>query len=280
MNPEKAIQQEFSIFTSIRSDGLLAQYKENVLPTDEFSQFYLLHLHRDRLLNAANAFQWTEVIDYLKGDVGLTRLHTYLKDQLYSKYGSSAYPEPLRIRIMISSSGQPSIVTEPAPPLALPLLTLFPPQMPSEPTFPSTWTIYVSPTPTSPTAFTTHKTTLRNPYDLARTLLPPSDPNASTSVTPLMMEILLFNPSGEFMEGSLTTPYFFREGSWITPKEGCGGNIGTTRRWALTQGLCIEGVVSKDSIQEGEVVWVSNGVRGFGWGKVVMGGLKTDGAGR
>lgn len=77
------------------------------------------------------------------------------------------------------------------------------------------------------------------------------------------------------MEGTLTTPYFFREGRWITPAEGCGGNRGTTRRWALDAGLCEEGVLRRESVREGEVVWLSNGVRGFGWGIVELEGWEV-----
>lgn len=77
------------------------------------------------------------------------------------------------------------------------------------------------------------------------------------------------------MEGTLTTPYFFRDGRWITPAEECGGNRGTTRRWALDAGLCEEGVLRRESVREGEVVWLSNGVRGFGWGVVELEGWEV-----
>lgn len=85
-----------------------------------------------------------------------------------------------------------------------------------------------------------------------------------------MDEALLINESGEIMEGSITTPYFFREGRWITPAAKCGGNLGTTRRWALNRGICVECVVRGEGIRDGEEIWVSNGVRGFGWGRVEL----------
>ena len=83
-----------------------------------------------------------------------------------------------------------------------------------------------------------------------------------------MLEILLYNPTSEITEGTLTTPYFFRAGTWLTPSARSGGNQGTTRRWALEKGLCVEGVVRREDVMVGEVVWLSNGVRGWGWGKV------------
>ena len=72
------------------------------------------------------------------------------------------------------------------------------------------------------------------------------------------------------MEGTFTTPYFFRDGKWVTPAERCGGNLGTTRRWALETGLCVEGIVRAEEVKDGELVWLSNGVRGWGWGKVEL----------
>lgn len=71
------------------------------------------------------------------------------------------------------------------------------------------------------------------------------------------------------MEGSLTTPYFNRNGRWVTPPvwdEDHGGQRGTTRRYAIEQKLCQVEAVSIDSLKNGEKVWISNGVRGFGWG--------------
>jgi branched-subunit amino acid aminotransferase/4-amino-4-deoxychorismate lyase len=83
--------------------------------------------------------------------------------------------------------------------------------------------------------------------------------------------VLLWNASGQITEGSILTPYFYRKGKWITPAvevEDHGGQQGTSRRWALERGLCQEGIVDKKSIRIGERVWLSNGVRGFGWGRI------------
>ena len=70
------------------------------------------------------------------------------------------------------------------------------------------------------------------------------------------------------MEASITTPYFWRAGNWVTPSAVQGGNLGTTRRWALQRGLCVEGTVKRESVSKGERIWLSNGVRGWGWGSV------------
>ena len=76
-------------------------------------------------------------------------------------------------------------------------------------------------------------------------------------------------------EGTYTTVYFRRDDGegkeiWVTPRWQAGGNQGTTRRWALENGLAKEEIVMRESVKKGEVVWLSNGVRGFGWGTIEM----------
>lgn len=44
--------------------------------------------------------------------------------------------------------------------------------------------------------------------------------------------------------------------------------MGTTRRYALEAGLCVEESVFKDSLSQGELIWLSNGARGWGWGEI------------
>lgn len=78
----------------------------------------------------------------------------------------------------------------------------------------------------------------------------------------------MVNQDSEVMEGSITTPYFWRRAQWVTPPASAGGNIGTTRRYALEAGLCVEESVMKDSLADGELIWLSNGARGWSWGKV------------
>lgn len=72
-------------------------------------------------------------------------------------------------------------------------------------------------------------------YDAARK-------RAHIDVPSAKQEVLLVNVmDGSIMEGSITTPYFFRNGRWVTPPvkawyeagADSGGNDGTSRRWAL-----------------------------------------------
>ncbi|KAF1950491.1 hypothetical protein CC80DRAFT_509622 [Byssothecium circinans] len=71
-------------------------------------------------------------------------------------------------------------------------------------------------------------------------------------------------------EGELRKPFAGRWGhSLRSAKVGAGGQRGTSRRWALKKGFCMEEPVGVDTVGVGEGVWVSNGVRGFGFGRVV-----------
>ena len=81
--------------------------------------------------------------------------------------------------------------------------------------------------------------------------------------TQLQPEVLIVNDDGQIMEGCRFTPYFRRGSKWVTPAAESGGNLGTTRRWALEKGLCEEGVVTVGSVRYGEMVVLSNGAKGF-----------------
>lgn len=144
----------------------------------------------------------------------------------------------------------------------LPLCDFFPKCFSHSPdSSPKRWRIYLSLTPVPSTLHTRHKTSRRSHYNLAR---------AGMNATDVDVEVLLQNHSGEITEGTFTTPYFYRNGIWVTPQESCGGNKGTTRRWALENELAAEGLVMANGLSNHEVVWLSNGVRGFGWGMLEL----------
>lgn len=90
---------DFEIFTSIRSDDLLKRspYNTNLSGAGEPSQFYMLCYHRDRLISAANHFNWTEVITFLSGSASAHILEAKLLEHLLHKYGSSSCLEPLKV---------------------------------------------------------------------------------------------------------------------------------------------------------------------------------------
>ena len=173
----------------------------------------------------------------------------------------------LQVRILLSRSAKLSVSYTSIPPV--PFEVLYPSSLPIHPLNPPTWVFYVASSVTAPSLFTKHKTTFRRAYDEARADLPAPPDDAGTTA-----EVLLYNERDEIMEGSITTPYFWRDGGWVTPCERCGGNVGTSRRLALGRKVAREGIVRKQDLRVGEVVWCSNAVRGFGWGYVdgVLGG--------
>ena len=179
--------------------------------------------------------------------------------------------QSMQVRITITpTTKQINITSSPIP--AIPLSALFPSFLSLTPMTPPTWLIFLSSHPTSASRFTQHKTTWRAVYDEVRILLPTNFPNASPHYNGmsagLPMEVLLYNSDGEMSEGTLTTPYYFRDGQWVTPALSCGGTIGTSRRWALENGLCKEGIIPRWTTGPGELVWLSIGVRGWGWGVI------------
>jgi len=132
----------------------------------------------------------------------------------------------------------------------------------------ATQTILLDSQPTPYSDHLIYKTTYRPHYDLSRSRI--FVPRDNSGLTP---EVLLYNTSGQIMEGSITTPYFFRNGRWATPpvwKENHGGQRGTTRRYALEKGLCVEETVPVESLKNDEKVWISSGVQGFRWGHLVL----------
>lgn len=164
------------------------------------------------------------------------------------------------------------------------------------------WTIKLDTAPTPSSPLTLLKTSSRSMYDQSRERALPSNPT-----NPSYCEVMLYNEVDELTEGTLTSLYLFRGGRWVTPpvgvpsgefsgrtlkdgedegelrspfagrwghsvrsaKVGAGGQRGTSRRWALGKGFCMEEPVSVDTVRVGEGVWVSNGVRGFGFARVV-----------
>ena len=228
------------------------QRPENyVIPVPEgFNQCYMLIHHRDRMLAAAKALQWPLAVEALSGYQGLE----YLQDCLDEGRQGSSH---CKLRVVLSRTGVLTVTTTPCAEV-LHLYVAFPSEFSiSPPLDMQAWRIQLSPVLFPASIYTQHKTTFRSHYDFARSHLTKDQSG---------VEVLLMNLAGEIMEGSIATPYFFRNGMWVTPAKECGGNQGTTRRWALESGLCVEGVVRGDELQNLEIVWLSNGVRGFGWG--------------
>lgn len=171
---------------------------------------------------------------------------------------------------------------------------------------PPEWTLRLDTHATPSSSFTLLKTTSRDMYDLSRSRALPSNAsspvhrevilwNEVSEITEGTLTSLYFWRGGRWVtppvgvpeafksksdgeqnggperdEGELRKPFAGRWGHSVrSAKVGAGGQRGTSRRWALGKGYCMEEPISVDTVEVGEGVWVSNGVRGFGWGRVV-----------
>ncbi|KAI0505952.1 putative 4-amino-4-deoxychorismate protein [Xylaria bambusicola] len=238
------------LFTTIRCDLELLrvadQLSENVGWNQHPSPFYMLDFHRDRMLKAAVHWGWDAAAKTLDGETGLRFMEKFLRDNV-----SDLASTPYAAKILINEHGALSIVERPTGPVHL--NNLFPSHLPAPlhhdtqhplearreasrvPERNFDYEILVDGQRTTQSEFTHFKTTHRPMYEEARH-------RAGINSPADKKEVLLINHrDGSIMEGSITTPYFWRNGRWVTPPvaeefdmaRGSGGNRGTSRRWAL-----------------------------------------------
>ncbi|KAL7767793.1 hypothetical protein ACKLNR_002094 [Fusarium oxysporum f. sp. zingiberi] len=264
------MSDDFSIFTSMRYDAKLAQLKSRGCGGEGWnfennSPLYMLDFHRDRLFKAATHWGWQSAADQLSGDYGLSYLA-----QLIANCVGPSHPTPLKLRIVVSRQGDIRIEHSSTP--EVPIQNLLPARLPdpsrpsleSEPQKGSAYTVLLDQVSTTRSEYTHFKTTKRAMYDAARQ-------RAGISYADPVEVLVVNQDDGSVMEGTFTTPYFWRAGHWVTPpvaaqfswEEGNGGQDGTSRRWALERGLASEQVIDSKSLIHGEECWISNGVRGF-----------------
>ncbi|KAI5305238.1 hypothetical protein KEM56_004939 [Ascosphaera pollenicola] len=137
---------------------------------------------------------------------------------------SGAGSQPLRVRILLSSTGRIDVQTNPLPtkvnehifflnpPAAIPSMSAYSPAQPQPPfTFASLrqlhphitpWEVRLDTQSVTPSLFTRHKSTERGEYTASRRRVGITGPNG--------MEVLLWNHNGEIMEGSVCSVYFRR----------------------------------------------------------------------
>ena len=259
-------QDDFQLFTTLRYDRQLLGSDENTqINANKPSPFHLLTYHRDRMLHAALNFGWEAACIKLGGSVGLE----HLGDILAANFDIENQISPLRIKVVIDSSGDITIQSSHTPPKSL--CNILPSQLPpptkdavpplGSPSTQGAYEVLVDTAFTTPSEFTKFKTTKREMYDDARRRV------AIASMTD-EKEVLLINIKEEVMEGSLTNVIFWRKGRWITPPLQSGGQAGTTRRWLLEKGMVEEDTALKADLVDGEVCWLSNGLRGLIPGRI------------
>lgn len=247
---------DFQIFTSLRYDPLLTTIPANLsswptTPPPLGCPFYILPYHRDRLLQAAVHFEWTDAASCINGIDGFERLLAKLQEAIPSETTA-----PLRVRVLLSYDGTIEVVAGPTPTTTE--FSLFPARLPppkdkisqpkvspltggtlelgdddlvhGDPPSSSPWEVMLDSGRTIPSLYTSYKTTKRDMYDSARR-------NVGIKERTEEREVLIISKkNNEIMEGSLTTVYFWRQGRWVTPNVESGGQIGTTRRLALEKG--------------------------------------------
>lgn len=248
-------EEEFKLLSTLRYDP----HERG----SDYERFYMLERHQQRLLRAASHFGWKRVTQSLKGAEGLRRLYTYLHENIEDKSVSQ------RISLRVSQEASFEASVQPTSPC--PESQLFPSTLDALPSEDQLWTLYIDNAPTHPSSFTRFKSTRRQVYDAAKSR---SGLAKVSMAEPL--EVLLFNHKGEVTEGGRTSVYLRRpgddgDGGWVSPLVECGGHDSTTHEYALQAGLAVEGTVSMESVQPGEKVVLSNGVRGFVYAVVKQG---------
>lgn len=276
--------ENFQLFTSLRFDPTLLQLG-NDQPDDlgwnsgKPSPYYMLDYHRDRMLKAASHWGWDKAVAAIEGPEGLARLESFITGQFDQDSGD----QPRRVKVLLSQEGQFGLESSVVP--ATSLANLFPRQLvgqsdnssadgqgipPGQPRLSPPYVVHLDGRPTCRSEYTHYKTTKREMYDQARARVGLKPTDATKEV------LIVDEATGSIMEGSLTTPYFLRGGRWVTPpvaerfstEDGSGGQDGTTRRWALERCLAVEEEIKARDVVDGEPVWLSNGVRGFVFGKI------------
>lgn len=236
-----AVEESFQIFTSLRYDPALLEIPGSALKHagwnyENASPLYMLSYHRDRLLRAANHWGWDAAVKVLSGEAGLRTLSESILKAL-----GQGQEGPLKVRVTVSREGELGVQASLAAERAL--ANLFPERLPTPgidengDTLPRKDLVYevISDKQRIRRSEYTHfKTTRRVMYDGARQ-------RAGIAVSDAKEVLIINGDDDSIMEGSTTTPYFRRNGRWVTPpvsssftlQDGSGGNDGTSRRWAL-----------------------------------------------
>ena len=246
------------LFTSLRYDASTKNNKLNPFCCKVAKSTYLFKYHYERLRDAAGNRGWHDAQKCLKRPVDLHNRLVHAVETYEQKTGAKG---PYKVRITLKYHGYIEIAVAPdltphKNPLLYPTtLELF--RHPHDAAARhSNYKVVLDALPTNRTIHTKSKTEYRSMYDYARL-------SAGIQSFQDAKEVLLFNSDGESMDASITTPYFYRNGEWVGPAVPCGGQMSVTRRWAVEQGLCPDGVVDVNSLRHDEIIWLSNAVKGF-----------------
>lgn len=262
VGPTSTDNEKPFVYTSIRYDRRLYHTAKNTAAScGKPCPFYMLEHHWTRLQVAKwSTFFFSD--DRPRPNSGgptiiLQVLLNAVKD--WHEKHPDENPEALRIKLCAYVGDK--MRTEIYHPLkSIPMTGLFPTtfDLPVEQRRETEWSILLDTEPTEACEGTMFKTSDRSTYARAR---------AAADIVNYMMprEVLLWDHDRNVIDGSICTVYLYRQGRWVTPSAAAGGLQGTTRRWALENQLAFEGEIPIDSMVDGEVVWLSNAVRGYFW---------------
>jgi 4-amino-4-deoxychorismate lyase len=251
--------KDFHIFTTFRLDrSLLSDDAHAAVCSGHESGIYLLPYHFDRLKAAAGTiggFHYPDVMCDLASFEH--KIHATIKvsqseASIVQPDSDAEQEEPVVSRGKISwwPNGRLEVMLSPVPQT---FPNLLPKSFDNSPA--PVWTVVLDTQPTEIDLYLGIKTSYRMAYDRAR-----KDAGLHAKST---TEVLLYDTKGDILDGSITTAYFYRDSKWVTPHS--GGLEGTTRRFALEAGLCsmASSGVNRESLRDGETIWLSNAFRGF-----------------
>ncbi|THU80750.1 hypothetical protein K435DRAFT_695017 [Dendrothele bispora CBS 962.96] len=250
----------FQLLSSTRYDQYLLSLDWN-RDDDGPCPFLLLPYHHERLVDAAKQHNWVQVTASLS--YPLLKLSCL---KAVHDHSSDENPTAFRIRITVSQTGEVSVSTTPLSALI------------SDPMAPSLFnplsdmsydgpivSLQIDSELTTPSIFTTTKTTHRSLYDQARA-------RAAIPTLSPTQDVLLINENNCVMETSIFNVAFHRSSSWITPETSTGCLPGVLRRWLLSDGRIREDTkheLTRNNIINGEWVLLFNGVQGCRLGRVI-----------
>ncbi|KAI6120682.1 aminotransferase [Pisolithus croceorrhizus] len=257
----------YSLLAAVRFDPFLETFTWNNGPDDLPSPYLLLSHQFHRFVSASVAAQWPSAhltFDKLKS----------VCDNVVRKANGTCMRRPLKIRLILSPSGDLTASAAPIPPLRYDptLPSLFTPDAVSPVPFEPIWRIHIDTQPTSDTM--SMKTTNRRPYDDARARagMPPLGvPSHDVDAPACPDDVILYNASGAVTETSICNIAFYRRGRWITPPLSVGCISGIVRRWLLENNRIHEAddhELSLSTICDNDWALVFNGVIGCRLGKV------------
>jgi 4-amino-4-deoxychorismate lyase len=143
-------------------------------------------------------------------------------------------PGPLRVRLLVDSTGAALVETSPAPALA------------------EAWRVVIASVRLrSDDPWLQIKTTRRPIYDAARAALPQG-----------VDEAILLNERGEVCDGTITSVFLDRGGLLLTPPRACGLLPGVLRGALLASGAAREATLRPEDLDDGRLM-VGNSLRGL-----------------